>query len=362
MPSTNNIIVAAAGSGKTTTIIRDAGSNPERKSLMITYTVNGRDELIKKAYEEYGHIPPHITIMTWFTFLLTHIVRPYQNQLETSGQRINSVTFNNGRSVPYVKGTNVRRHYFSSPGNIYRDKISKFGCVVTNETDGKPISRLSEIFDRIFIDEAQDLAGYDLDLVEILLRSGLEINLVGDHRQATYSTNDGGKHPGYRGAKIIGMFENWEKNELCEIEHHNHSYRCVQEICDFADMFHPVSKNTESRNKTTTDHDGVFAVLKKDVNTYMTMFDTEPQVLRYSKATRNLPGQPMNFGKSKGMTFERTLIFPHGPFKKVLNTGNPRDAEKSLEKIYVAITRAKQSVGIVVDNNYKGDLIPTFII
>lgn len=360
MPSQNNIIVASAGSGKTTTIIRDAGSDPARKSLMITYTVNGRDELIKKAYEEYGCIPPHVNIMTWFTFLLTHIVRPYQNQLEESGQRVNSITFNNGKSVPFIKADNIKRHYFSSPGNIYRDKISKFGCVVNDRTGGKPIARLSDIFERIFIDEAQDLAGYDLDLVELILRSGLQTNLVGDHRQATYSTNDGGKHKGYRGANIIKMFENWEKKKLCEIEHHNHSYRCVQSICDFADMFHPVSNNTESRNNTTTELDGVFAVRKTDVGAYMAMFEKEPQVLRYSKATKGLPGQPMNFGKSKGMTFERTLIFPHGPFKKVLKSGNPEEANKSLEKIYVAVTRAKQSVGIVVDDNYKAEVVPLF--
>ena len=360
MQSQNKIIVAAAGSGKTTTIVKDAGNDADRKSLMVTYTINGRDELIKKAYEIYGFIPPHLTITTWFTFLLTHIVRPYQSQLENTGQRVNGITFNNGKSAPYSNANDIQPHYFSSPGNIYRDKISKFGCVVSKRTNGKPISRLSEIFDRIFIDEAQDLAGYDLDLVELLLRSDLETNLVGDHRQATYSTNDGGKHKGYRGANIIGMFENWEKKKLCDIEHHNHSYRCVQSICDFADGFHPVSKATESRNKNTTEHDGVHAVRKKDVEAYISKFDTAPQVLRYSKATKNLPGQPMNFGQSKGMTFENTLIYPHGNFKKVLNTGDPKHAEKSLQKIYVAVTRAKQSVGIVVENNYNGRVLPIF--
>lgn len=362
MPSPNKIIVAAAGSGKTTTIVNDAGKDASCKSLMVTYTINGRDELIKKAYDIYGFIPPHLTIMTWFSFLLTHIVRPYQNQLVASGQRVNGITFNNGRSAPYSNANDIEPHYFSSPGNIYRDKISKFGCVVNERTGGKPINRLSEIFDRVFIDEAQDLAGYDLELVELLMRSELETNLVGDHRQATYSTNDGGKHSRYRGANIIKMFENWEKKKLCNIEYHNHSYRCVQSICDFADEFHPVSNATESRNKNTTKHDGVYAVRKKDVDSYISKFDVAPQVLRYSKATKNLPGQPMNFGQSKGLTFENTLIFPHGSLVKVLNTGDVKHAKKSLEKIYVAVTRARQSVGIVVENNYKGKILPIYAI
>lgn len=360
MPSQNKIIVAAAGSGKTTTIIQDAGSNPDRDSLMITYTINGRDELIKKAYEEYGHVPPHLTIMTWFTFLLTHIVRPYQNQLETSGQRVNGIFFNNGVSAQYVGADDIRPHYFSSPGNIYRDKISKFGCEVNKITDGKPIARLESIFDRVFIDEAQDLAGYDLDIVELLLRSGLQTNLVGDPRQATYSTNDGPKYKKYRGANIIGMFEHWEKKSLCDIEHQNYSYRCVQPICDLADRFHSLNKATESRNETTTDHIGVFAIRKNDVSAYLAMFDTPPQVLRFNKRTKNLPGDPINFGQSKGMTFKRTLIFPHASFKKFFTTNDIKDAGKSVEKIYVALTRAQQSVGIVVDDNYKEEVIPIF--
>lgn len=360
MPSQNKIIVAAAGSGKTTTIIQDAGSDPDCSSLMITYTVNGRDELIKKAYEEYAHVPSHLTIMTWFTFLLTHIVRPYQNLFETSGQRVNGIFFNNGISAQYVGADDIRRHYFSSPGNIYRDKISKFGCEVNRTTGGKPLVRLQSIFDRIFIDEAQDLAGYDLDIVEHLLRSELQTNLVGDPRQATYSTNDGPKYKKYRGAKIIGIFEHWEKKSLCEIKHQNYSHRCVQPICDLADRFHLLDKDTESRNKATTGHDGVFAIRKSDVSAYLAMFTTAPQVLRFNKKTKNLKGDPINFGQSKGMTFERTLIFPHASFKKFFTTNDIEDAGKSVEKIYVALTRARQSVGIVVDDNYKEEVLPIF--
>lgn len=362
MPSDNRIRVAAAGSGKTTMLIRDAGGDPDSKCLLITYTVNGRNELIKKAFEQYSHVPSHITIMTWFTFLLTHIVRPYQNQLETSGQRINGIHFNNGVSAKYIPADNVERHYFSSPGKIYRDKIAKFGCEVNKISGGKPIARLATIFDRVFIDEAQDLAGYDLDIVELLLRSGIQTNLVGDPRQATFSTNDGPKYKKYRGAQIIDMFEQWEKKKLCKIEHQNYSYRCVQPICDMADMFHSLDKKTESRNNTKTSHDGVFAIRHKDVPAYMAMFEPKLQVLRFSKATEGVPGKPMNFGQSKGMTFERTLIFPHVGLGKFFISGKVEDAGKSVQKIYVGLTRAKQSVGIVVADDYKGKVLDIFTV
>jgi DNA helicase-2/ATP-dependent DNA helicase PcrA len=68
----------------------------------------------------------------------------------------------------------------------------------------------------------------------------------------------------------------------------------------------------------------------------------------------------MNFGAVKGMTFDRTLIFPHGPLKKYLVSGDLKDAGKELAKLYVAVTRARQSTAFVVPDN-SGDLIvPAF--
>lgn len=360
MPSENKILIASAGSGKTTTIVERAGAETDQAALLVTYTVNGRDELLNKAYEVYGHVPPHLTIMTWFSFLLVHMVRPYQNQLETSGQRVNGIHFNNGISAKYSKASDIVAHYFSNPGRIYRDKVAKFACEVNRHTSGKPIIRLETIFSSVYFDESQDFAGYDLDIIELLLRSKIQTTLVGDPRQATYITNNGPKYKKFRGAAIVDMFLVWEKRSLCEIEYHNHSHRCVQSICDFADRFHSIDEPTVSKNEVVTGHDGVFAIRRGDVGNYIERFECVPQVLRYSRGTKNLPGRPINFGESKGMTFERVLIFPHGPLAKYMRSGDIKDVKNSIEKVYVAITRARQSVGIVVDDGYAGNVVPVF--
>jgi len=185
----------------------------------------------------------------------------------------------------------------------------------------------------------------------MLMRSHVEIVLVGDHRQATYATNSASKNKKYRGAKIIDKFHEWEKAQLCAVEYRNYSHRCVQSICDFADQFHPDAPSTESKNTDITGHDGVFAVRKCDVSAYVEKF--KPQTLRYSRATKDVVGSPLNFGAAKGMTFDRTIIYPHGPLKKFLTTGRLADAGKELDKIYVAITRARQSVAFVVEDNAK---------
>src|SRR5258708_11079396 len=98
-----------------------------------------------------------------------------------------------GQTARFAKATNIGRHYFSNPGMIYLDKVSKFACEIIQQTGGQPIRRFERIFYRLFIDASHDLSGYDLELVEHLLNSASEITLVVDNRQATYTTNDSRK-------------------------------------------------------------------------------------------------------------------------------------------------------------------------
>ncbi len=355
MPSTNRIIVASAGSGKTTTIADLACSASDRRVAIVTYTTHNTSGIERLIYGIASHIPPHVTISTWYSFLLRHMVRPYQRSLYPAAVR--RLYFHNGISAPYSKQANIASHYFGEPGCIYLDKVSKFACQLIEKTKGKPIRRLEQIFGHLYIDEVQDLAGWDLELVELLMKSRVSVTLVGDHRQATFSTNSAHKNKAYAGAKIIDKFEEWKKAKLCDLEFQTISHRCVQPICDFVDRLHPQMPKTTSLNNLVTGHDGVFAVPERYVEAYMRAF--EPQTLRYDRKSKNVPGAPINYGASKGLTFERTLIFPNGPLRKFLLTGDPRDAG-SIAKIYVAITRARQSVAIVIKDDSISPLIPIF--
>jgi DNA helicase-2/ATP-dependent DNA helicase PcrA len=346
--------VAAAGSGKTTLIVDEACGAANVRSALITYTINNASEMRAKAYGRTGFIPENVTVSTWFTFLLRHFVRPYQNCLYS--QRVSRIIFVQGRSARGSKESNVKTHYFGKPGQIYSDKVSKFACRIIKETKGLPLRRFEQIFDRLYVDESQDLGAYDLELIELLMKSGAKVTLVGDHRQATYSTNNAAKHSGYTRSKIIGKFKEWEKEGLCRIEFHSYSYRCTQAICDFADQFYPGLPRTISINKNATDHDGVFAVPKSRALEYFSRF--KPQVLRYSRATENVLGTPINFGEAKGMEFERVLIYPHKKFEKFLATGIIKDAGSDIAKIYVAITRARQSTAFVVSDATTQSLFP----
>jgi len=354
MPSDNRIVVAAAGSGKTTFIVDEACRAANSRSALITYTINNTSEIRSKAFSRIGFIPENITVSTWFAFLLRHFVRPYQNCLYA--QRVSRIIFVQGRSPRGSKESNIRAHYFGKPGQIYSDKVSKFACRIIEETKGLPIRRFEQIFDHLYVDESQDLGAYDLELVQILMKSGVKVTLVGDHRQATYSTNNAARHKGYARAKIISKFKEWQKEGLCTIEFQSFSYRCTQAICDFADQFYPGLPRTISLNQNVTDHDGVFAVPNSQAQEYFSRF--HPQILRYSRATENVLGTPINFGEAKGMEFDRVLIYPHKKLEKFLATGRIKDAGADIGKIYVAITRAKQSTAFVVPDATTRPLFP----
>jgi len=347
--SDDRVVLAAAGSGKTTTAVKLACENAEKRTALITYTLNGRSELEARAYREFGAVPSHVTISTWYSFVLTHFIRPYQNHLHE--RRVDTINFERAPTSRrrFRKGQ-VEGYYFSSPKRIWSDRATDFACNVVDKTGGLPIGRLQGIFDRIIVDEAQDLAGWDLELIEHLLQSDVEVALIGDHRQATFSTNDNPKNRQFAGEKIIEKFAGWERGGLVMIEHQSHSHRCVQGICDFADQFFPDCEPTTSYNEEVTGHDGVCLVRQGDVERYFEAF--APQTLQWSKAGEGRVGNLLNFGDSKGMTFERVLIYPHAKFQRFLKTGHMELEGQSKTKTYVAVTRARQSVAIVVPDNF----------
>ncbi|MGA8150422.1 MAG: AAA family ATPase [Terriglobales bacterium] len=356
MPSNNRIILASAGSGKTTTIIDDACGSPDARAAIITYTRNNTSEVRIRTYERVGFIPPNLTVSTWYAFLLRHFIRPYQRCLYI--RRVSQLCFVQGQSAHGTRATDISRHYFGGPGRIYSDKVSKFACEVICRTGGLPVKRFEQIFDRLYIDESQDLAACDLDLIERLLKSGTGVTLVGDHRQATFSTHNARKNKKFARAGIIHKFKEWEKAGLCSIEYQYKSRRCTQAICDFADKLYPGLPKTESLNETITGHDGVFAIPKSRVAGYIDTF--HPQPLRYDRRSKDIPGLAINFGESKGMTFDRTIIFPHKPLEKFLMTGDLKDAGAAIAKIYVAVTRARQSTAFVIEDGATPASVPIF--
>ncbi len=342
-PSSNRVVIAAAGSLKTQMIIDEALGDPSRRVLITTYTNENLRQLCSRlAAQNSGLMPPHVTVMGWLTFVMNQCARPYQTAVLRDLHYMRSLNFE-GKPHRGTKIADPHRYFFDSHHNLYREHASQFAVIANQQSDGLVIDRLGDIFDHIYIDEVQDMAGYDLDLLDSLLDSTIGVTAVGDPRQSIYSTTNERRNKKYRGSGIITWFE--EHVDSCDMVERTFSVRCNQVICDFADSLFPRLPPTTSRNTDKTGHDGIFRIKRSDVMDYVE--EHKPTVLRPMITSDTLGLLAVNFGVSKGSTYDRVLIFPTKPMLTYLKSNDPTKAG-SRERFYVAVTRAKYSVAFVV--------------
>ncbi len=370
---TNKLMIAAAGSGKTAYLIDRACELQEGLVLITTYTEANEAAIRRSIIKKNGYVPSNVKIQKWFSFLLQHGLRPYQSVLnesihyenigffltnEKSGKKTdrhgNPIDVN-GRPM-YWAEKDFRKHYFTNTFAIYSDKLSKFVFKCNEKSENQVIDRISRIFSHIFIDEVQDLAGYDLELIKLFFQSSSSVLLVGDPRQVTYLTHHSEKFEKYSN----GLIKEFIKNELgkkiqCEVDEDtlNVSHRNNQRICNYSAKLYPslpVPNECSCRKcrEDVTNHEGVFLVKPSDVENYLATYN--PMQLRWSSSIEcNQNFQRMNFGESKGLSFDRVLIYPTAEMVKWVKDNNSKLSNETRAKFYVGITRARRSASIVLE-------------
>lgn len=349
MASQAELILAVAGSRKTQGIVEECASAPvDSRILILTYTTNNQNELNSRtaAYAGDHH---GIEIQGWFAFLIKQIVRPFL-PFVFPGHRLRGFDF----YAPPQKfqATTKSTRYLSPEGKVYRVHLPQLAFSVHEKSGGCWLDRLTRLYDIIYIDEVQDLCGYDLEILKLLIESGIKVKMVGDIRQAVIATNpQEAKNKKYMHTGIWDWFRELEEKKKLIITQRCETWRCRQEIADFADkLFGPEwgFDSTISRNSRSSGHDGVFIVLKRNLHSYVEHFN--PLILRYSSSSwKGLPFNSMNYKESKGLSVERVCILPTDAIKKFLVTAGPLSTQQSTE-LYVATTRAAQSVAFVVDD------------
>lgn len=364
--SDDKLIISAAGSGKTTFLVTKALEIKDERVLITTYTIANEKEIREKFLLINGCVPENVTIQTWFSVLIEHGVKPFQNFMTT--KKVNGLLLTNKKSgfryqgkfgPVYYSEDEIDKHYFTSGYHIYSDKLSKFVINCNLKSSNAVIIRLEKVYKYLFIDEVQDLAGYDLEIIKLLSKSTITTCLVGDPRQVTYLTHNETKYKKYSEGKIKEFLLN-ECKKSCPVfdeETLKNSFRCNQIICDFSSKLFKQYETSGSNQTDITGHDGVFFVKEEDVDNYLHKY--KPIQLRYSRSKKVNDGfKVYNFGESKGLTFDRVLIYPTKP---QLNWILGKDKTDKLKfkarcKLYVALTRAKYSAAIVYNYKHSTDI------
>jgi len=342
----NRLKLAVAGGRKTQSIVDSCLEAPrERRILALTYTLNNQRELVRRLAKH----PPGagVEVQGWFSFLLGHWVRPYL-PTRWPGRRLRGFSFD-GDPGMYTTG---ERRFLDDEGRAYKRHLAQLALETHQASSGAVLDRLSRIYDEIHIDEIQDLNGYDLEVLAELMGSPIELNLVGDIRQALILTNvQDPKNRQYKGVRIKAWFEMHEQRRRLSITHEAATWRSNQLIVDFADSIFDDSwgfSKTVSHNSAVTGHDGVFVLSPEHVDAYVSLYD--PLCLRYSASSATSLDLPfMNIGVAKGLSVDRVLIGPTAGMIDFLRTGRTMGEVPSCS-LYVAVTRARFSVAFVADN------------
>lgn len=348
MGSTNHLVLAVAGGRKTQSIVQACVDSPsERKILVLGYTRASQDELVTRI-NVAAPFKRNVEVMGWYALLLRHLIRPYL-PLKYPGHRLTGLNFDGEPAAGrYAAGA---ARYLDAQDRAYQLHLSKLALDVMEVSRGAVIDRLQHIYDEIYIDEAQDLGGCDLDILESLFKSTIDVRLVGDMRQALLSTNvRDPRHRKYRFANLIDWFRLHEAGGLLSIEEQPESYRSNQVIADFSDsvfanrgQYSP----TVSRSIVSHCHSGLFAVSPIDVPAYRQFFD--PLCLRHGANSGGGLDLPyVSFGNAKGRTVPHVLIYPTAGIRSFLNKGTELEGRTACA-LYIAATRAQHSVAFILD-------------
>ncbi|MXO66365.1 UvrD-helicase domain-containing protein [Altericroceibacterium endophyticum] len=377
MMGPNKLVIAAAGSGKTTYLVRQALAVEQKRVLITTYTESNEEEIRRKFFEINGSVPGNVHIQTWFSLLIKHGIKPFQGKLfdwDVDGMLLVSQRSGfrgrnwQGRPI-YWGEEDFRRCYFDRRNRVYSDKLSRLMIRCNDASDGAVIERLSRIYPFVFVDEVQDLAGYDLDILAALFKSPANVVMVGDPRQVTYVTHLETRLKKYRDGRIADFIrEELPRKVTCDIDETSllESHRNSPAICELSSKLYPNLVATTAcgcpgcRQLVPLDA-GLVIVRRKDLLRYL---DTKrPVQLRWSSTVKisstDLPA--LTFGRSKGLGFDRVIIYPTKEMMNWLKNAQSPLKPETRAKLYVGLTRARHTVAVVYDPA-DGEVVPGFTV
>jgi DNA helicase II / ATP-dependent DNA helicase PcrA len=335
-----SVVFAVAGSGKTTRLVESL--DDVRRFLIVTYTESNYDNLRSKIIQRFSYFPANITLYTYFRFLHSFCYRPFlRSKKNTKG-----VTFKRPPTFPRYSLKDDRR-YVSSTRRLYANRLAKF--IEQSNLLGAVVTRMEKYFDVFFVDEVQDFAGHDFNLLIAISAAKLSATYVGDFFQHTFDTSRDGNvnaslHNDYNAYKA-----KFKAAKLkVDTESLKKSRRCSRSVCDFITekLGIPIEAHDDREGVVRYEDDPAKALaLYEDQGTVKLFYEDHHKYACYSQ----------NWGASKGVDQYQDVCVVLNPANvKAWQNGNLREINaKTRNKLYVACSRARGNLTFVPEPLFK---------
>lgn len=327
------VLLAVAGSGKTTEIVTQI--DEERRFLIFTYTEENLLNLRRKIEAKHGWVPPNVHAMTYFTFLHSFCLRP----LAGLKRRSRGINFDD----PARRGRFTDRdprYYMDGAGRIYGNRVAK--AVIKHYPKGV-LERIERFFDVVCVDEVQDFASHDFNLLLHLGQANVEMLLAGDFRQHTYDTSRDGTtrkrlHDDY--AEYIQEFRG--AGFVVDVESLSRSRRCSPAVCEF------ITEKLGIRIETHSERPARIVTVESQAEADRLRARPDVVKLFYQKH-RQYGCVSQNWGAAKGEDHydEICVVLNKETLAKFRQGALSKLPPRTLNKLYVALSRSRGDVHLV---------------
>ena len=326
------LMLAVAGSGKTTYLI--SRLNLDERFLLVTYTNNNLQHLRKSILKKFGYYPENIRVLSYFQFLYSFCFKPFF-ALSTKSK---GLTFHTPPEQTRYKPDD-NSYYMLKGRMMYSNRLAKY-CK-KNCADAIK-ARLDKYYDHFFIDEVQDIAGHDFDMLMAIIPQKCNSLFVGDFYQHTFDTSHDGAINKNLYSDYNKYIARWRKAGV-SIDNTSLSktHRCSCEICDFiAQLGIAIESTGISRGSVVyvSDENKCHELVKNSIVPKL-FYDNSSKYACVS----------MNWGASKGLDhFNDVCVVLNKNTHNLYRKGKLNELSgKTKNKLYVACTRAHQNLYIV---------------
>ncbi|WP_284126429.1 hypothetical protein [Parerythrobacter aestuarii] len=334
------LVFAVAGSGKTSLILNSI--DDAKRSLIITYTNENLRSIEASLIEKYGHLPSHIHVRSYFSFLYSFCLRPYVSYK----LRDNAYTW----KLPTrsrAKTTDAR-YYVSPRRYIYGNRAAKLVSVAG--LMDKVRRRLARYYDDLYVDEVQDFAAHDFNFLLELSATDIDVLLVGDFFQHTFDTSRDGNVRKNLHKKGPGAYLKEFEAAGFEIDTDSldKTWRCSAAVCAFIQSNIGINISS-AREEDTKVH------LIKDAGEALRLFDDDEKVKLFYQESKKYPCHSNNWGKCKGLNrYGDVCVVLNRTTAKAFEDGKLADLpEATRNKLYVACSRARGDLYILLEDHVR---------